>query len=680
MPLKKCGEDGWKWGDSGKCYTGPSGKKQAIKQGIAIEGPKKFSEMAKSHEFPLTEGDIEYALECAYSQYNLSFSEGSMMSMALYSIDGWTEELTEDNFVVPTEYVESDCGCDEDCEDYDAASLWENIRKKKMREGDNYKPAKTEKEGRPSPEELKKAQGAECPAATKNVELNTKNRNATIKNHMYGPLNIDEPADYFEKLADKWDTSEEAAKKSLCGNCVAFDISSQMKECMPGEVSDDSGQLGYCWMHHFKCHSKRTCDTWAKGGPITKDKVSDDWAEKSKAEEAASYADHAEALQRGKPGPNDPRKTPAPKKDQKKGSKKNKPDSAKDDKGKITFSKSTIEKLSKAVREHNAKGKGPKATLGQLKAVYRRGAGAFSTSHAPKMSRDGWAMARVRAYLYLLRNGRPSNPNYKQDNDLLPSSHPRSSKASAGAGPMEDYIFISKEKAMEMAKKLGMKGVHSSKTADGKVFYFPGATEREFFDWYKKNDGADAAMTEKQKEALDKDKDGKITKKDFEMLRKSKGYGLPKDVVEKELKKEHADWHDGKEPDSKFKPKPTTLKDKENAEVKPIVDEKEKGPKHTSFVKKNQVTAPPTVTWQKAAEYKGRKVTLNKPFRTPSGPKKFAVYTKNESGNVVIVRFGDPNMKIKKNIPERRKSFRARHNCDNPGPKWKARYWSCRAW
>jgi len=81
-----------------------------------------------------------------------------------------------------------------------------------------------------------------------------------------------------------------------------------------------------------------------------------------------------------------------------------------------------------------------------------------------------------------------------------------------------------------------------------------------------------------------------------------------------------------------------------------------------------------------AAEYRGRKVTLNKPFRTSNGPKKFAVYTKNESGNVVIVRFGDPNMTIKKNIPERRKSFRARHNCDNPGPKWKARYWSCKAW
>jgi hypothetical protein len=82
----------------------------------------------------------------------------------------------------------------------------------------------------------------------------------------------------------------------------------------------------------------------------------------------------------------------------------------------------------------------------------------------------------------------------------------------------------------------------------------------------------------------------------------------------------------------------------------------------------------------KASEYQGRKVTLNKPFRTPNGPKKFSVYVKNDKGNVVKVNFGDPNMKIKKNIPERRKSFRARHNCDNPGPKWKARYWSCKAW
>lgn len=80
------------------------------------------------------------------------------------------------------------------------------------------------------------------------------------------------------------------------------------------------------------------------------------------------------------------------------------------------------------------------------------------------------------------------------------------------------------------------------------------------------------------------------------------------------------------------------------------------------------------------AEFQGRKVKLDKPFRTSNGPKKFAVYVKNGKGNVVIVRFGDPDMKIKAYDPERRRLFRARHNCSDPGPKWKARYWSCKAW
>jgi hypothetical protein len=84
---------------------------------------------------------------------------------------------------------------------------------------------------------------------------------------------------------------------------------------------------------------------------------------------------------------------------------------------------------------------------------------------------------------------------------------------------------------------------------------------------------------------------------------------------------------------------------------------------------------------EEEAEYQGRKVKLGKPFLTPGGPKKRSVYVKNEGGNVVKVNFGDPNMTIKKNIPARRKSFRARHHCDtNPGPRTKARYWSCRAW
>lgn len=80
------------------------------------------------------------------------------------------------------------------------------------------------------------------------------------------------------------------------------------------------------------------------------------------------------------------------------------------------------------------------------------------------------------------------------------------------------------------------------------------------------------------------------------------------------------------------------------------------------------------------AEYHGRKVKLGKPFLTPGGPKKRSVYVKNDKGNVVKVNFGDPNMRIKKNIPARRKSFRARHKCDTAKDRTSARYWSCRAW
>lgn len=77
---------------------------------------------------------------------------------------------------------------------------------------------------------------------------------------------------------------------------------------------------------------------------------------------------------------------------------------------------------------------------------------------------------------------------------------------------------------------------------------------------------------------------------------------------------------------------------------------------------------------------KEKKVKLNDPFRTPKGPKKFAVYVKNDKGNVVLVRFGDPNLSIKKNQPERQKSFMARHKCSEKKDKTTPGYWSCWAW
>jgi starvation-inducible DNA-binding protein len=248
-----------------------------------------------------------------------------------------------------------------------------------------------------------------CPVATQDIQINLKNRQNAIDNVGYGPLNPNEPNDEFwQEKADKWKTTSEEAKTSRCGNCVFFVQTPKMLDCIAqGLEQGDSSQvdadaaikqadLGYCEALDFKCAATRTCNAWAVGGPITS---------------AGSR--------------------PAPKKDRIHGSKKNKPGSAAGSK-KIIFSAKTENSLRKKVEEHNKDAKaGRKATLPMLKAVYRRGSGAFSSSHRPGKTRDQWAMARVNAFLKLLRSGSPANPNYKQDNDLLPKAHPKSSRAEA---------------------------------------------------------------------------------------------------------------------------------------------------------------------------------------------------------------------------------------------------------
>lgn len=153
--------------------------------------------------------------------------------------------------------------------------------------------------------------------------------------------------------------------------------------------------------------------------------------EMKKVQVESASEENAEAVQYGKPGKNDPRKTPAKPSERRKGSKKNPPGSAKKPNKSIEVSEATRTTIRNKMTEHNKKDKGSKASMGALLTVFRRGAGAFSTSHAPNMSRNGWGIARVNAFLYLLRNGRPSNPNYKQDNDLLPKGHPRASRSAS---------------------------------------------------------------------------------------------------------------------------------------------------------------------------------------------------------------------------------------------------------
>ena len=192
------------------------------------------------------------------------------------------------------------------------------------------------------------------------------------------------------------------------------------------------------------------------------------------------------------------------------------------------------------------------------------------------------------------------------------------------AGKMNEYVFDSKEEALKMAKKIGLSGAHSHKTGDGKTLWMPGKNMKEFKDWYDKHST------------------------------KAKDYTISDETG--------ACWEG-------YERVPNTKKGTPGSCRK-------KGTK--AFIQENWDEE--GIEYLEAAEYQGRKVTLNKPFLTPKGPKKRSVYVKNDKGNVVKVNFGDPNMRIKKSDPERRKNFRARHNCDNPGPKWKARYWSCKMW
>ena len=114
---------------------------------------------------------------------------------------------------------------------------------------------------------------------------------------------------------------------------------------------------------------------------------------------------------------------------------------------------------------------------------------------------------------------------------------------------------------------------------------------------------------------------------------------------------------------------PTTKSTPPKMDTKPAEEKPLKGNPKDYIVKEDDL---------EEAEYQGRKVPLGKPMA--GDVKKSKVYVRKPNGKVVKVNFGDKNMKIKKSNPNRRKSFRARHRCENPGPRWKARYWSCRAW
>ena len=296
-------------------------------------------------------------------------------------------------------------------------------------------------------------------------------------------------------------------------------------------------------------------------------------------------------------GPKSSAQTPAKPSERRKGSDKNKKGSAGKDGPSITFSASVINALKNKVTEHNKK-YSRKVTLGQLKKVYRRGAGAFSSSHRPGKSRGQWAMARVNTFLKMMRGGKVKDSYKAADQDIAKGSI--------------QFLFI----------------------------------EASNEEWNPTEEELIAARLELDEYSIN---DAYMSEIDWDYVIK-KMESEAEDDEEDDMEKEGEDEDEDEDMDDE---------DEED-------DMDEDGEEVTA-----EVFA--------AEEKSGKK--LNKPFRTPKGPKKFSVYVKNDKGNVVKVNFGDPNMDIKRDDPNRRKSFRARHQCDtNPGPKWKARYWSCRMW
>jgi lambda family phage portal protein len=255
------------------------------------------------------------------------------------------------------------------------------------------------------------AEPASCPIATQDIKTNLANRQTAVDDANYGPANPNEPnEDYWKAKADEFQGDVATAKKMLCGNCAAFDQRSKVLGCIKKGIGEDAnevaigGDLGYCEIFDFKCAAKRTCDAWIVGGPITDKK------------------------ELARPGPKSASQTPAPTKERIKGSKENPEGTAstRSKAGDIEISAENEEALKNKIAEFKDKHPSRKApTLGALKKVFRRGAGAFSTSFRPTItggkpnSRNAWAMARVNKFLKMAGEGEVKKSYRAADGDLL---------------------------------------------------------------------------------------------------------------------------------------------------------------------------------------------------------------------------------------------------------------------
>lgn len=533
---------------------------------------------------------------------------------------------------------------------------------------DNYKPAPGDKKGKTKPsvhtKKYKQMYGEDynTPAAEKvdgnktykrfaaltDLDLNTYNRNLTIDEYSYGPANPDNEKDsqmFWEKKADLWNCSVDQVKSMRCNNCSAFNQSDQVKKMMSdalgpkGKDITEMADLGYCEFFEFKCAGARTCDAWVGGGPLKESNgQTDDVADIVPDRIRISMIS---------------------------GSKKR-------------MLNDKFEKM--AEQDIAARVSGP-----STKQTAQR--------HSDERQRLKDKHARERETLKNRQTGQKDRAQIRDIrkeslDDLFEVMQRRQQKGSSSIVPRDDYMLDEKQidALKKKAEKSGisygtLKKVYDRGMAAWKSGHRPGTTPQQWafarvnsFVTKSKGTwgGADKDLASNvRKESLDES---------FQMqVQQPAGYGQM--VTAKEA---------GINIQAGFAFHPSVSEEGGAGEFgtdKLVKKYKQETPgedlKEQSWIQFESCCEDCMEELMiTEAEYEGKKVKLNDPIRTSENPKKkFKVYVRDpSSGNIKVVRFGDPGLSIKRDDPGRRRNFRARHNCDNPGPITKARYWSCRMW
>ena len=512
-------------------------------------------------------------------------------------------------------------------------------------------------------------------AAITDLDLNTKNRNETIKEYAYGPANPGsekESEEFWQQKADLWGTTVEMVKTMRCNNCNAFDQKTATLEAMAKALGPEGkkivkgSNLGFCEFFEFKCAGSRVCDAWVGGGPLKEESMPDI------NEIFEMYVDEA------------------------RGRKSTKPSDTEQD------TENIIMQLRKSVYMRGLKD--VKFDNGQKQKIPQKLAQkALDTFQKIKMNADKYKFMKglsksPASFKQMIKSATVPpldlNPPGPEAMDRYRMSY--ISGARSSFMPRDNYTI---EDALKRARDAIKREKERDKIKHDRIL----DTAR-----LRKTRSKNVATNPRAPRA-EEIEEAKSAKVKAALQKKAKKSGVPYGTLSKVFDRGLAAYRTGHRPGATphqwafarvnsyiTKGKGTyhgADKDLRNsyepqqvgtdASVKAYADNVP-GQDYNKIMQqiKSINRTDPFNHVISEAEYQGKKVKLNDPIRTSENPnKKFKVYVKDpSSGNIKVVRFGDPNLSIKRDDPDRRKSFRARHNCDNPGPITKPRYWSCHQW